>query len=41
MVRQSHSVQELRVYTTNGQEAKLAIARGLRDNGIRISFTRD
>lgn len=37
-VRQSRSIQELRVLVTTMQEAKLAVARALRDNDIPISF---
>src|SRR3989344_893533 len=41
IVRQSRSVQEVRVFTPSSQKAKLAIARKLRDNQIPISFRRD
>ena len=37
-VRQSMSVQEIRVYGPNLQAAKLEIARKLRNNQIPISF---
>lgn len=40
-VRQATSIQEVRVYTTNGHVTKLALARGLRNEGIPISFQRD
>ena len=40
-VRDNASHQEVRVYVTNIQEAKMAIARHLRDNDIAIRFTRD
>jgi len=37
-VRQSRSVQEVRVYSTNVQVARLALARALRDEDIPIAF---
>ena len=37
-VRQSRSVQEVRVYSTNVQAARLALARALRDEDIPIAF---
>ena len=37
-VRQSRSVQEVRVYSTNVQAARLALARAFRDEGIPIAF---
>ena len=37
-IRQSRSVQEVRVYSANLQAAKLAIARKLRDHEVPISF---
>ena len=40
-VRQSRSVQELRVYARDIQAAKLAIAQALRTNDIAISFRHD
>lgn len=40
-VRQSRSVQEVRVFTVDGQAATVAIARGLRDHKIAISFRHD
>ena len=38
IVRQSRSIQELRVYGHNLQHTKLAIARALRNNDIPIGF---
>lgn len=38
-VRQSRSVQELRVYGQDVQKMMEAVARGLRNNDIRIHFT--
>ncbi len=40
-VRDNASHQEVRVYVTNIQEARTAIARRLRDADIAIRFTRD
>ena len=40
-VRDNTSHQEVRVYVTDTQEAKLVLARRLRDNDIAIRFTRD
>jgi len=37
-VRQSHTIQEVRVFSHDLQATKLAIARALRDNDIPISF---
>lgn len=37
-VRQSSSVQELRVYCSNIQTTRTALARALRDQNISISF---
>jgi hypothetical protein len=37
-VRQSRSVQEIRVYSTSVQAARLALARALRDEDIPIAF---
>lgn len=37
-VRQSRSVQEMRVYSTNVQAARLALARALRNENIPIAF---
>lgn len=37
-VRQSRSVQEVRIVTKNIQATKLALARGLRDRKIAICF---
>lgn len=37
-VRAACSVEELRIFASDIQEAKLALARGLRDLGIPISF---
>ena len=37
-VRQSHTIQEMRIYSPNIQETKLGLARLLRDQGIPISF---
>ncbi|KND48826.1 MAG: hypothetical protein AB200_00100 [Parcubacteria bacterium C7867-005] len=37
-VRQSRSVQELRVFASNVPRARLAIARALRDDDIPICF---
>jgi len=37
-VRQSRSVQEVRVYSTDVQATRLALARALRDEDIPISF---
>ena len=40
-IRDNASNQEVRVYADNNQEAKLAIARGVRNAGMRLSFTKD
>lgn len=40
-VRQAHSVQELRVFTSNMQTTRTAIARKLRDDKIPISFKKE
>lgn len=40
-VRGSTSLQEIRIYTTDRQKTKLAIARGARDLGFGISFTKE
>lgn len=40
-VRDNASHQEIRVYVTNIQEARTAIARRLRDANIAIRFTKD
>ncbi len=40
-VRDNNSHQEVRVYVTDIQEARTAIARGLRNAGIGIRFTKD
>ena len=40
-VRQSRSVQELRVFASDISAARLATARALRDNGIPICFRHD
>jgi hypothetical protein len=40
-VRQSRSVQEIRLYVTCEQAAKLAIAKALRNANIPITFRRD
>lgn len=37
-VRDNTSHQQVHIYATDVQKAKLAIARGARDNGLRISF---
>jgi hypothetical protein len=37
-VRDNTSQQEIRVYTKNIQETKLAIARGARNAGLAVSF---
>jgi hypothetical protein len=37
-VRQNRAVQEVRIVTANLHETKLALARGARNNRIRISF---
>ena len=37
-VRQNRSVQEIRVFTGNGQRTKLGIAKELRNRGIAIAF---
>lgn len=37
-VRQSRSLQEIRVYTRDVQSTRLAISRALRDNDIAICF---
>ncbi len=37
-VRDNASQQELHVYSNNHQEAKLAIARGVRNAGFGVSF---
>jgi hypothetical protein len=37
-VRQASTVQELRIFSPNLPIARTALARGLRDNGIRIAF---
>ena len=37
-VRQSRSVQEIRVFSSDMQKTKLALARALCDRGIPISF---
>ena len=37
-VRQSHTIQEVRIYSPNIQETKLGLARLLRDRDIPISF---
>ena len=39
-VRQSSSVQEVRIISTNPNATKLSLARYARDNDIRISFGR-
>ncbi|MGB3922111.1 MAG: DUF2103 domain-containing protein [Minisyncoccia bacterium] len=38
VVRQSHTIQELRVFSTNIAKTRLALARALRDEGIPIAF---
>jgi len=40
-VRQSRSVQQVRVYTCDIQATKLAIAQRLRSDGIPIAFRHD
>lgn len=40
-VRQSSSVQELRLFVTDCQDAMLNIARDLRNEGIAICFKKD
>jgi hypothetical protein len=37
-IRDNASQQEIRIFTNNIQEAKLAIAQGTRNNGLAISF---
>ena len=37
-VRQSRSVQEIRVFSPDVEKTRLALARALRDQGIPISF---
>ena len=37
-VRQSRSVQELRIYCTDVQATRLALARALRDQDIPVAF---
>ncbi len=37
-VRDNASMQELHVYSNNHQKAKLAIARGVRNAGLGVSF---
>ena len=41
LVRDNTSHQEIRVYVTDLQVARTAIARRLRDNDIMIRFTKD
>ncbi len=38
IVRQSHTVQELRIFSTNVAKTRLALARALRDKDIPIAF---
>lgn len=40
-VRDNNSHQEVRVYVTDIQSARTAIARGLRNHDVRICFTKD
>ena len=40
-VRDNISHQEVRIYVTDLQSARTAMARGLRDAGIRICFTKE
>lgn len=38
-VRQSHTIQEVRVFSPDLQATKLALSRALRNEGIAISFS--
>lgn len=40
-IRDNTSHQEVRIYTTDHQAAKLALARAVRDAGMHLSFTKD
>lgn len=41
VVKGNTSAQQIRVYTSNIHNAKLAIARGARNAGLRIGFRKD
>ncbi|MEN9337866.1 MAG: hypothetical protein RIQ41_180 [Candidatus Parcubacteria bacterium] len=41
VVKGNTSAQEIRVYASNVHNAKLAIARGARNNNLRIGFRKD
>ena len=41
LIRDNTSKQEVRIFVSNMQEAKLALARGVRNSNMHLSFTKN